>query len=69
MKAVQFITGTVAAGLAAALLAGAFWAQNATIDWDSYLISANLVSVVGAVGGALCLALAGSLIYRGARSR
>jgi hypothetical protein len=68
MKAARIIFGTVAAGLAAALLSGAFWAQHSDIDWDRYLISDNVVSVVGAVGGALFVALAAGLFYRAARS-
>jgi hypothetical protein len=69
MKATKIITGSLAAGLAAALLGGAFWAQHTEIDSDRYIVSGDLNSVVGAVGGALFLALAAALIYRGARPR
>jgi hypothetical protein len=69
MKAARIITGTIAAGLAAALLAGAFWAQDTDIDSDRYVVSGDVISLVGAVGGALCIVLAANLIFRGARSR
>ena len=69
MNAARVITGSIAAGLAAAFLAGAFWAQGADIDSDRYVISGDVISIVGALGGALCLALAGNLFYRAARSR
>ncbi len=69
MKAVQIITGSLAAGLAAAFLGGAAWGQNAVVDWDRYIISGDVVTVVGAVGGALLLALAALLIYLGVRPR
>jgi hypothetical protein len=68
MKALQIITGSLAAGLAAALLAGAFWAQDANIDPDRYLVSGDVISVVGAVGGALFVALAAGLFYRAVRA-
>jgi hypothetical protein len=67
MKALQITTASLTAGLAAALLAGAFWAQNANIDWDDYFVNADLVSAVGAVGGALFVALTAGLIYRAFR--
>ena len=67
MKALQITTASLTAGLAAALLAGAFWAQHATIDWDDYFVNADLVSAVGAVGGALFVVLTGGLIYRAFR--
>jgi hypothetical protein len=69
MKAVQIITGSLAAGLAAAFLAGAAWGQNADITWDPYIINGDVVTVVGAVGGALLLALAALLLYLGVRPR
>jgi hypothetical protein len=69
MKALSITTASLTAGLAAALLSGAFWAQHAAIDWDRYLVSADLVTVVGAIGGALLLALTAGLIYRGFRSQ
>jgi hypothetical protein len=69
MKTARIITGSLAAGLAAAFLSGAFWAQDAHIDSDRYLISGDVISVVGAVGGALLLALAAGLFYRAARPR
>lgn len=67
MKALQITTASLTAGLAAALLSGAFWAQNANIDWDRYFVNADLVSAVGAVGGALFVALTAGLVYRAAR--
>ena len=67
MKALSIITASVTAGLAAALLSGAIWAQNANIDWDRYFSSADVVTVAGAVGGALLVALTAGLIYRGFR--
>ena len=67
MKALQIITGSLAAGLAAALLGGAFWAQDANIDPDRYLVGGEVISAVGAVGGALFLALAAGLFYRAVR--
>jgi hypothetical protein len=67
MKALQIITGSLAAGLAAAFLGGAFWAQDANIDADRYLISGDVITVVAAVAGALFVALAAGLFYRAAR--
>ena len=67
MKALQIVTGSLAAGLAAAFISGAFWAQDATIDPDRYLVSGDVISVVGAVAGALLLALAAGLFYRAVR--
>jgi len=67
MKAVQIVTGSLAAGLAAAFISGAFWAHDATIDPDRYLVSGDVISVVGAVAGALLLALAAGLFYRAVR--
>ncbi len=64
MKALQIVTGSLAAGLAAAFLGGAFWAQDAAIDPDRYLVSGDVISVVSAVAGALFLALAAGLLYR-----
>ena len=69
MKALQLTTAGVTAGLAAALLGGAFWAQNANIDSDRYLVSGDVITVVAAVGGALFLAVTAGLIYRAARRR
>jgi hypothetical protein len=69
MKAARIAAGSVAAGLAAALLAGAFWAQHADIDPDRYIINGDVITAVGALLGALCLALAGQLFYRSVRSR
>jgi hypothetical protein len=69
MKALTIITASLTAGLAAALLGGAFWARSADIDWDRYLISADLVSVVGALGGAVFIALTAGLVYLGFRPR
>jgi hypothetical protein len=68
MKALNYITATLAAGLAAAFLGGAFWAQNANFDSDRYLVSGDAITVLAAVGGALFLALAAGLVYRAARS-
>ena len=67
MKALQIITGTLAAGLAAAFLAGAVWGHDAKVDWDPYIINGDVVTAAGAVGGAVSLALAVLLIYRGVR--
>jgi hypothetical protein len=67
MKALQIVTGSLAAGLAAAFLGGAFWAQDANIDPDRYLVSGDVISVVAAVGGALFTALALGLFYRAVR--
>jgi hypothetical protein len=67
MKALQITTASVTAGLAAALLAGAVWAQNANIDWDRYIGNADLVTAVGAVGGALLVALTAGLVSRAFR--
>jgi hypothetical protein len=67
MKALQIVTGSLAAGLAAAFLGGAFWAQDANIDPDRYLVSGDVISVVGAVAGALLLMLAAGLFYRAVR--
>jgi hypothetical protein len=67
MKALQIVTGTLAAGLAAAFVGGAFWAQDANIDPDRYVVSGDVISVVGAVAGALLLALAAGLFYRAVR--
>jgi hypothetical protein len=69
MKALQLTTATVTAGLAAAFIGGAFWAQDANIDSDRYLISGDVISVVGAVAGALFVALTAGLVYHAARSR
>ncbi len=67
MKALQLTTASLTAGLAAALLGGAFWAQDANIDSDRYLVSGDVITVVAAVGGALFVALTAGLIYRAAR--
>ena len=67
MKALQIVTGSLAAGLAAAFLSGALWAQDANVDADRYLVSGDVISVVGAVAGALLLALAAGLFYRAVR--
>jgi hypothetical protein len=67
MKTLQIITATVAAGLAAAFLGGAFWAQDANIDPDRYVVSGDVITVVAAVVGALFVALAAGLVYRAAR--
>jgi hypothetical protein len=67
MKALQIITATVAAGLAAAFLGGAFWAQDANIDPDRYLVTGDVITVVAAVAGALFVALAAGLFYRAVR--
>ena len=67
MKALQITTASVTAGLAAALLAGAVWAQGANIDWDDYFANANVVTAVGAIGGALFVALTAGLVYRAFR--
>jgi hypothetical protein len=69
MRTLTIITGSLAAGLAAALLAGAFWAQDADIDSGRYLVSGDVISVVGAVGGAFFVALAAGLFLRVARPR
>ena len=61
MNALQIVTGSLAAGLAAAFLGGAFWAQDANIDPHRYLVSGDVISVVGAVAGALLLMLAAGL--------
>ena len=44
MKTMQITTASVTAGLAAALLAGAVWAQHANINWDDYVGNADLVT-------------------------
>jgi hypothetical protein len=67
MKALSITTASLTAGLAAALLSGAFWAQHANIDWDHYFVSADVVTLVGAIGGALLLAVTAGLVYRGFR--
>jgi hypothetical protein len=67
MKALKVITGSVAAGLAAAFLGGAFWAQDADIDSDRYLVSGDVITVVAAVAGALFVVLAAGLFYRAVR--
>jgi uncharacterized membrane protein YfcA len=67
MKALQITTASLTAGLAAALLAGAFWAQSANVDWDRYLVNADVVTAVGAFGGALFVALTAGLVYRAFR--
>jgi uncharacterized membrane protein YfcA len=67
MKAMQITTASVTAGLAAALLSGTFWAQHANVDWDRYFINADLVSAVGAIGGAILVALTAGLVYRAFR--
>ena len=67
MKALQIVTGSLAAGLAAAFLGGAFWAQNANIDPDRYLVSGDVISVLGGVAGALFLALAAVFFFRAVR--
>ena len=55
MKALQIVTGSVAAGLAAAFLGGAFWAQDANIDPDRYVVSGDVISVVSArIPGIVC---------------
>ncbi len=69
MRAVQIITGSLAAGLAAAFLSGAVWAQNADIDSARYIVSGDAITAVGAVAGALFLVLAASLFYLGVRPR
>jgi hypothetical protein len=69
MKAGKIITGSLAAGLAAAFLGGAVWGHNADVDWDRYIINGDVVTAVGAVGGALFLVLAARLIYLGVRPR
>lgn len=69
MKALQIVTGALAAGLAAAFLAGAFWAQDTAIDWNHYFLSADAVSIAGAVLGALFVVLAARLTYLAATRR
>ena len=69
MRAVQIITGSLAAGLAAAFLSGAVWAQNADIDSARYVVSGDAITAFGAVAGALFLVLAAVLFYRGVRPR
>jgi hypothetical protein len=67
MKALKFIIGSIAAGLAAAFLGGAVWAHNAHIDPDRYIVSNDVITAAGAVGGALFLILAARLFYVGLR--
>ena len=67
MKALTIITATLAAGLAAAFVGGAVWGYNADIDSERYLISNDVVTAAGAVGGAVFLALAAHLFRRGTR--
>jgi len=67
MKAGRIVTGSLAAGLAAAFLGGADWAQNADIASADYIVSGDAITVAGAVLGALFLALAALLIYTGVR--
>lgn len=69
MRAVQIITGSLAAGLAAAFLSGAVWAQNADIDSARYVVSGDAITAVGAVAGALFLVIAACLFYLGVRPR
>lgn len=69
MKALQIVTGLTAAGLAAAFLAGAVWAQRTGIDWDHYFLSADAVSIAGAALGALFVALAARLTSLAATRR
>jgi len=67
MKAVQIVTGILAAGLAAAFLSGANWAHNADIDSARYIVSGDAIIIAGAVAGALFVVLAARLIYLGVR--
>jgi hypothetical protein len=69
MKALQLTTASVTAGLAAAFISGVFWAQNANIDSDRYLVSGDVISVVAGVAGALFVALTAGLVYRAVRPK
>lgn len=65
MKAARITTATLFAGLTAAFLGGAVWGHNADIDSATYLITNDVITAVGAVGAAICLAIAARLFYRG----
>ena len=67
MKALQLTTASVTAALAAAFIGGAFYGQEATIDPDRYLVSGDVISIVGAVAGAVFVALTAGLLYRAFR--
>ena len=67
MKTLSIITASFAASLAAAFLGGAFWAQDANIDSDRYLVSGDVITGVAAVLGALFVVLAAGLFYRAIR--
>jgi hypothetical protein len=67
MKVGRIISGSIAAGLAAAFLGGADWAQSADVASADYIVSGDAITVAGAVLGALFLALAALLIYTGVR--
>ena len=67
MKAARITTATLFAGLAAAFLGGAVWGHNADIDSATYLITNDVITAAGAVGAAICLAIAARLFYRSAR--
>jgi hypothetical protein len=69
MRTLQLTTASVTTGLAAAFIGGAFWAQDANIDSDRYVISGDVISVVGAIAGALFVGLTALLVYRAARNR
>jgi hypothetical protein len=69
MKAGRIIAGVLAAGLAAAFLGGADWAQGADIASADYVVSGDAITVAGAVLGALFVALAARLVYTGLRPR
>ncbi len=68
MKAVHLVTGSLAAGLAAAFVGGAFWAQDTDVDSARYLLSGDAITVAGAVLGALFAVLAARLLYAGVRT-
>jgi hypothetical protein len=69
MKAANILSAILTAGLAAAFLGGAAWGHNADIDSDRYLISNDVITAVGAFGGALFLALTARFFYLGVRAR
>ena len=66
MKALQIVTGGLAVGLAAAFSVAPSGPRTPT-STSTYIVSGDVISVVGAVAGALLLALAAGLFYRAVR--
>ena len=69
MRTANILSAILTAGLAAAFLAGAVWGHNADIDSDRYLITNDVITAVGAAGGALFLALTARFFHLGVRTR